>query len=112
MCKRSLGGSSVLSSLIQYVNPAYETSTGYQRGDLIGKEFIEMPKSEKNKPDLLETINTCIMKGKVRVDEGTWVQRGFWRGCRFGNGVDVEVCKRLKCRVGVGSFGCVGWGMG
>ncbi|XP_061077100.1 high affinity cAMP-specific and IBMX-insensitive 3',5'-cyclic phosphodiesterase 8A-like isoform X2 [Conger conger] len=53
-----------ISSEDQYVNPAYETSTGYQRGDLIGKEFIEMPKSEKNKPDLLETINTCIMKGK------------------------------------------------
>ncbi|KAJ8343978.1 hypothetical protein SKAU_G00313070 [Synaphobranchus kaupii] len=50
--------------VIQYVNPAYETTTGYQRGELIGKEFIEMPKSEKNKPDLLETINTCIMKGK------------------------------------------------
>lgn len=38
---------------------------GYQQGELIGKEIIEVPKSEKNKPDLLETINSCIRKGKV-----------------------------------------------
>lgn len=38
---------------------------GYQQGELIGKEMIEVPKSEKNKPDLLETINSCIRKGKV-----------------------------------------------
>ncbi|KAI1904152.1 hypothetical protein AGOR_G00002740 [Albula goreensis] len=50
--------------VIQYVNPAYETVMGYQRGELVGKEVIEVPKSEKNKPDLLEAINTCIMKGK------------------------------------------------
>uniref|UniRef100_A0A665VT90 Phosphodiesterase n=1 Tax=Echeneis naucrates TaxID=173247 RepID=A0A665VT90_ECHNA len=51
--------------VIQYVNPAYESITGYQQGELIGKEIIEVPKSEKNKPDLLETINSCIRKGKV-----------------------------------------------
>ncbi|KAJ8393093.1 hypothetical protein AAFF_G00067760 [Aldrovandia affinis] len=50
--------------VIQYVNPAYETILGYQRGELVGKEVIEVPKSEKNKPDLLEAINACIMKGK------------------------------------------------
>ncbi|KAF3832855.1 hypothetical protein F7725_026520 [Dissostichus mawsoni] len=50
--------------VIQYVNPAYESIMGYQRGELIGKEIIEVPKSEKNKPDLLETINSCIRKGK------------------------------------------------
>lgn len=43
---------------------------GYQRGELIGKEIIEVPKSEKNKPDLLETINSCILKGKVRCGSG------------------------------------------
>uniref|UniRef100_A0A8C5HS15 Phosphodiesterase n=1 Tax=Gouania willdenowi TaxID=441366 RepID=A0A8C5HS15_GOUWI len=52
--------------IIQYVNPAYESIMGYQQGELIGKEIIEVPKSEKNKPDLLETINSCIRKGKVR----------------------------------------------
>ncbi|KAG7218276.1 hypothetical protein INR49_010334, partial [Caranx melampygus] len=48
----------------EYVNPAYESIMGYQQGELIGKEIIEVPKSEKNKPDLLETINSCIRKGK------------------------------------------------
>lgn len=55
----------VVSSPSQYVNPAYESIMGYQQGELIGKEIIEVPKSEKNKPDLLETINSCIRKGKV-----------------------------------------------
>ncbi|XP_061830651.1 high affinity cAMP-specific and IBMX-insensitive 3',5'-cyclic phosphodiesterase 8A isoform X1 [Nerophis lumbriciformis] len=50
--------------VIQYVNPAYESMMGYQQHELIGKEIIEVPKSEKNKPDLLETINSCIHKGK------------------------------------------------
>lgn len=54
-----------LISPSQYVNPAYESIMGYQQGELIGKEIIEVPKSEKNKPDLLETINSCIRKGKV-----------------------------------------------
>ncbi|KAM9480901.1 high affinity cAMP-specific and IBMX-insensitive 3',5'-cyclic phosphodiesterase 8A isoform 1-T2 [Clarias gariepinus] len=50
--------------LIQYVNPAYESVMGYQHGELMAKENIEVPKSEKNKPDLLESINSCIRKGK------------------------------------------------
>ena len=54
-----------LSVCLQYVNPAYESIMGYQQGELLGKEIIEVPKSEKNKPDLLETINSCIRKGKV-----------------------------------------------
>lgn len=54
-----------VNSPLQYVNPAYESTMGYQQGELIGKEVIEVPKSEKNKPDLLETINSCIRKGKV-----------------------------------------------
>ncbi|XP_064816306.1 high affinity cAMP-specific and IBMX-insensitive 3',5'-cyclic phosphodiesterase 8A-like [Oncorhynchus masou masou] len=37
---------------------------GYQQGELIGKGITEVPKSEKNKPDLLETMNSCIRKGK------------------------------------------------
>uniref|UniRef100_A0A3B4BX52 Phosphodiesterase n=1 Tax=Pygocentrus nattereri TaxID=42514 RepID=A0A3B4BX52_PYGNA len=50
--------------LIQYVNPAYESVMGYQQGELMAKENVEVPKSEKNKPDLLESINNCIRKGK------------------------------------------------
>lgn len=38
---------------------------GYQKGELIGKELTELPKSDKNRADLLDTINTCIKRGKV-----------------------------------------------
>uniref|UniRef100_A0A3P9Q0V4 Phosphodiesterase n=1 Tax=Poecilia reticulata TaxID=8081 RepID=A0A3P9Q0V4_POERE len=50
--------------IIQYVNPAFERMMGYHRGELIGKELTELPKSDKNRADLLDTINTCIKKGK------------------------------------------------
>lgn len=51
----------------QYVNPAFERMMGYHKGELIGKELTELPKSDKNRADLLDTINTCIKKGKVSV---------------------------------------------
>ncbi|XP_054908408.1 high affinity cAMP-specific and IBMX-insensitive 3',5'-cyclic phosphodiesterase 8B isoform X1 [Poeciliopsis prolifica] len=50
--------------VIQYVNPAFERMMGYHRGELIGKELTELPKSNKNRADLLDTINNCIKKGK------------------------------------------------
>ncbi|XP_054842729.1 high affinity cAMP-specific and IBMX-insensitive 3',5'-cyclic phosphodiesterase 8B [Eublepharis macularius] len=50
--------------VIQYVNPAFEQMMGYQKGELIGKELTELPKSDKNHADLLDTINTCIKRGK------------------------------------------------
>uniref|UniRef100_A0A672HKS3 Phosphodiesterase n=1 Tax=Salarias fasciatus TaxID=181472 RepID=A0A672HKS3_SALFA len=50
--------------IIQYVNPAFERMMGYHKGELIGKELTELPKSDKNRADLLDTINTCIKKGK------------------------------------------------
>uniref|UniRef100_A0AAY4ELK6 Phosphodiesterase n=1 Tax=Denticeps clupeoides TaxID=299321 RepID=A0AAY4ELK6_9TELE len=50
--------------IIQYVNPAFEKMMGYHKGELIGKELTELPKSDKNRADLLDTINTCIRKGK------------------------------------------------
>ncbi|KAM7368676.1 hypothetical protein PAMP_012989 [Pampus punctatissimus] len=50
--------------IIQYVNPAFECMMGYHKGELIGKELTELPKSDKNRADLLDTINTCIKKGK------------------------------------------------
>ncbi|KAG7255702.1 hypothetical protein CRUP_012671, partial [Coryphaenoides rupestris] len=40
---------------------------GYRQGDLIGKE---LPKSDRNHADLLDTINTCVNKGKCD-DDGT-----------------------------------------
>ncbi|KYO48552.1 hypothetical protein Y1Q_0003978 [Alligator mississippiensis] len=50
--------------VIQYVNPAFERMMGYHKGELIGKELTELPKSDKNHADLLDTIHTCIKKGK------------------------------------------------
>ncbi|XP_077729544.1 high affinity cAMP-specific and IBMX-insensitive 3',5'-cyclic phosphodiesterase 8A isoform X3 [Canis aureus] len=49
--------------VIQYANPAFETTMGYQSGELIGKELAEVPINEK-KADLLDTINSCIRIGK------------------------------------------------
>ncbi|KAJ0057581.1 hypothetical protein NL108_009360 [Boleophthalmus pectinirostris] len=53
--------------IIQYVNPAFEQMMGYQKGELIGKELTELPKSDKNRADLLDSINTCIKKGKIAI---------------------------------------------
>ncbi|XP_027738501.1 high affinity cAMP-specific and IBMX-insensitive 3',5'-cyclic phosphodiesterase 8B isoform X3 [Empidonax traillii] len=50
--------------VIQYVNPAFEQMMGYRKGELIGKELTELPKSDKNCADLLDNINTFIKKGK------------------------------------------------
>uniref|UniRef100_A0A8C0XQ91 Phosphodiesterase n=1 Tax=Castor canadensis TaxID=51338 RepID=A0A8C0XQ91_CASCN len=50
--------------VIQYVNPAFERMMGYHKGELLGKEVTDLPKSDKNRADLLDTINTCIKKGK------------------------------------------------
>uniref|UniRef100_A0A3B4DNG5 Phosphodiesterase n=1 Tax=Pygocentrus nattereri TaxID=42514 RepID=A0A3B4DNG5_PYGNA len=50
--------------VIQYVNPAFERMMGFHKGELIGKELTEFSKSDKNCADLLESINTCIKKGK------------------------------------------------
>ncbi|XP_072715097.1 high affinity cAMP-specific and IBMX-insensitive 3',5'-cyclic phosphodiesterase 8B isoform X7 [Ciconia boyciana] len=50
--------------VIQYVNPAFERMMGYHKGELIGKELTELPKSDKNRADILDTINTFIKKGK------------------------------------------------
>ncbi|XP_061875541.1 high affinity cAMP-specific and IBMX-insensitive 3',5'-cyclic phosphodiesterase 8B isoform X7 [Colius striatus] len=50
--------------VIQYVNPAFEQMMGYHKEELIGKELTELPRSDKNCADLLDTINTFIKKGK------------------------------------------------
>ncbi|XP_007943312.2 high affinity cAMP-specific and IBMX-insensitive 3',5'-cyclic phosphodiesterase 8A [Orycteropus afer afer] len=49
--------------IIQYANPAFETTMGYQSGELIGKELAQVPINEK-KADLLDTINSYIRIGK------------------------------------------------
>uniref|UniRef100_A0A8C9TNX1 Phosphodiesterase n=1 Tax=Scleropages formosus TaxID=113540 RepID=A0A8C9TNX1_SCLFO len=79
--------------VIQYVNPAYESIMGYQKGELMGKEVMEVPKSEKNKPDLLESINSCIRKGKE------------WQGIYYGkkkNGDSVQQSVKITPVIGQG----------
>ncbi|XP_036041597.1 high affinity cAMP-specific and IBMX-insensitive 3',5'-cyclic phosphodiesterase 8A [Onychomys torridus] len=49
--------------IIQYANPAFETTMGYQSGELIGKELAQVPINEK-KGALLDAINSCITIGK------------------------------------------------
>lgn len=48
----------------QYANPAFESTMGYQSGELIGKELAQVPINEK-KGDLLDAINSCVTVDKV-----------------------------------------------
>ncbi|XP_037340792.2 high affinity cAMP-specific and IBMX-insensitive 3',5'-cyclic phosphodiesterase 8B isoform X2 [Pungitius pungitius] len=79
--------------VIQYVNPAYERMMGYHKGELIGKEPAELPMSDKNRADLLDTINTCIKKGKE------------WQGLYYGrkkSGDSVQQHVKITPVVGQG----------
>uniref|UniRef100_A0A672NX79 Phosphodiesterase n=1 Tax=Sinocyclocheilus grahami TaxID=75366 RepID=A0A672NX79_SINGR len=80
--------------IIQYVNPAYECIMGYQRGELL-KENTEVPKSEKNKPDLLDNISSCIHRGKE------------WQGVYYAkkkNGDSVQQNVKMTPVVGQGGW--------
>lgn len=48
--------------IIQYANPAFETTMGYQSGELIGKELAQVLINEKS--DFLDAINSCVKIGK------------------------------------------------
>uniref|UniRef100_G1P5D8 Phosphodiesterase n=1 Tax=Myotis lucifugus TaxID=59463 RepID=G1P5D8_MYOLU len=48
---------------IQYVNPAFETTVGFESGELLGKELAKMPLNEK-KADLFSTKNACMKMAK------------------------------------------------
>ncbi|XP_048248345.1 high affinity cAMP-specific and IBMX-insensitive 3',5'-cyclic phosphodiesterase 8B-like isoform X1 [Haliotis rufescens] len=58
---------------IQYVNHGYERLTGYTSEEVCGQDARELPRSDKNKPDLQETINGQLKKGKYW--EGTYHTR-------------------------------------
>uniref|UniRef100_A0A8C1ELQ7 Phosphodiesterase n=1 Tax=Cyprinus carpio carpio TaxID=630221 RepID=A0A8C1ELQ7_CYPCA len=78
--------------IIQYVNPAYECIMGYQRGELL-KENTEVPKSEQNKPDLLDNISSCLRRGKE------------WQGVYYAkkkNGDSVQQNVKMTPVVGQG----------
>ncbi|XP_066501298.1 high affinity cAMP-specific and IBMX-insensitive 3',5'-cyclic phosphodiesterase 8B isoform X2 [Hoplias malabaricus] len=81
------------SHVIQYVNPAFERMMGYHKGELIGKELTEFSKSNKNCADLLESINTCIKKGKE------------WQGISYGrkkSGESVQQHVKITPVIGQG----------
>uniref|UniRef100_A0A4W3GJ48 Phosphodiesterase n=1 Tax=Callorhinchus milii TaxID=7868 RepID=A0A4W3GJ48_CALMI len=81
--------------VIQYVNPAFERMMGYHKGELIGKELTELPKSDKNKADLLDTINMCIKKGKE------------WQGIYFARrkaGDSIQQDVKITPVIGQGGF--------
>ncbi|XP_064608672.1 high affinity cAMP-specific and IBMX-insensitive 3',5'-cyclic phosphodiesterase 8B-like isoform X2 [Liolophura sinensis] len=50
---------------IQYINPAHERLLGYRADEILGKDAQDFSQSDKNKPDLQETINGQLRKGKV-----------------------------------------------
>ncbi|XP_054550683.1 high affinity cAMP-specific and IBMX-insensitive 3',5'-cyclic phosphodiesterase 8A [Talpa occidentalis] len=79
-------------NVIQYANPAFETTMGCQSGELIGKKLAEVPINEK-KADLLNTINSYIRIGKE------------WQGIHYAkrkNGDNVKQNVKIIPVVGQG----------
>uniref|UniRef100_A0A4W3K1Z8 Phosphodiesterase n=1 Tax=Callorhinchus milii TaxID=7868 RepID=A0A4W3K1Z8_CALMI len=82
-------------NIIQYVNPTFETMMGYKRDELMGKALTEVPKSDKNKADLLDTINSCIKIGKE------------WQGMYYAkkrNGDSVQQNVKITPVIGQGGY--------
>ncbi|XP_066094781.1 high affinity cAMP-specific and IBMX-insensitive 3',5'-cyclic phosphodiesterase 8A isoform X3 [Saccopteryx bilineata] len=76
--------------VIQYVNPAFETTMGYEAGELVGKELAEVPINEK-KADLFDTINSCIRTGKE------------WQGVHYAkNGDSIQQNVKIIPVIGQG----------
>ncbi|XP_072888909.1 high affinity cAMP-specific and IBMX-insensitive 3',5'-cyclic phosphodiesterase 8A isoform X4 [Hemitrygon akajei] len=77
----------------RYVNPTFEGMMGYRREELVGKKLTQMHKSDKNKADLPDTINSYIKKGKE------------WQGMYYGtkrNGDSIRQNARIMPVVGQG----------
>ena len=51
----------------QYINPAYERLFGYTSEEIMGQDLNELPQSERNKADTIETIKSSVKKGKVSI---------------------------------------------
>lgn len=58
---------------IQYVNHAWERLMGYGSEEVMEKDSMEVTKNDHNKPDLQDSINTQLKKGKYW--EGTYYTR-------------------------------------
>lgn len=68
---------------------------GYHKGELLGKELADLPKSDKNRADLLDTINTCIKKGKE------------WQGVYYArrkSGDSIQQHVKITPVIGQGGF--------
>ncbi|KAJ8304889.1 LOW QUALITY PROTEIN: hypothetical protein KUTeg_018472 [Tegillarca granosa] len=76
-CQRKLllifSVSGKLNLCIHYINHACERLTGYNSEEIAGKNSWEVPKNDKNKADLPDTINGQLRKGKYW--EGTYYTR-------------------------------------
>ncbi|KAL1765468.1 high affinity cAMP-specific and IBMX-insensitive 3 3' [Sigmodon hispidus] len=76
--------------IIQYANPAFETTMGYQSGELIGKELAQVPINEK-KGDLLDAINSCITIGKMEKLKVTEWQGVYYTQKKNGDNIQQNV---------------------
>ncbi|XP_072051313.1 high affinity cAMP-specific and IBMX-insensitive 3',5'-cyclic phosphodiesterase 8B-like [Amphiura filiformis] len=52
------------NNIVQYVNSTHEQLTGYSSEEVLGKES-DLPRGDKNKAELMDTIFTQLRKGKV-----------------------------------------------
>ena len=57
----------IIFLLFQYINPAYERLFGYTSEEIMGQDLNELPQSERNKADTIETIKSSVKKGKVSI---------------------------------------------
>ena len=64
---------------LQYVNSSYEHLTGYSLDEVVGKDSREL-RSDRNKPEMQDAINSQMKKGKVR--KGGSKLRTY-RGCHY-----------------------------
>ncbi|KAJ8405641.1 hypothetical protein AAFF_G00316210 [Aldrovandia affinis] len=82
--------------VIQYVNSAFEQQMGFHKGEIIGKDVAEFPKSDKNRADLLDAINTCVKEGKE------------WQGVyytRRKSGASIQQYVKITPVIGQGGAG-------
>ncbi|XP_074649717.1 high affinity cAMP-specific and IBMX-insensitive 3',5'-cyclic phosphodiesterase 8B-like [Tubulanus polymorphus] len=63
---------------IEFVNPAHEKMLGFTSDEVVGKDVRQLPTSDRNSDDLLETIMSQIKKGKP------------WRGSYFAKRKNSE----------------------
>ncbi|XP_033125161.1 high affinity cAMP-specific and IBMX-insensitive 3',5'-cyclic phosphodiesterase 8B-like isoform X2 [Anneissia japonica] len=50
--------------VVQYVNTAYEHFIGLSSEEIVGKELSDIPQSDKNKTEQMDTIHSQLKKGK------------------------------------------------